>query len=320
MSFCKKGLHSFLSFTSLSDTTTTQSPSPPSPPPPPPLLHKCQPGSLAIGLASATGDALRPPNVLESATVGPPPPPMPLSTPFHSVFADGCGLRKDTNGFLTVGFFEEVGEVVDGLMSCTESLGFESSDERRVDEGVHDLGKDGVREGEGELDIRPCVLSRAKRREESERMRDRKFPPPITSLNDKGRPSFFLRALRRDGRLELAEVRIDRPEILRASRADGRLRLEFIKEAEGLKEDVEESSDTIEITEEEEREEVEEEETATTTTSASEEEGRSKEWKVAVSSGEGFGRCHEMVGHGHGDGCHHHNDLHVWRRHCVTIR
>ncbi|KAI4343237.1 hypothetical protein MLD38_027765 [Melastoma candidum] len=310
MSFCKKGLHSFLSFTSLDDTTSPPSSPPPPPPPPPPhLLHKCQPGPLAIGLASATRDSLRLPNVLESATVGPPPPPVPLLTPSRSVFVDGYGLRKDTGGILTLGFFEEVGEVVDGLMSCTESLGFESSDERRVDEVVRDLGKDGGGRGGGgggeDLDVRSCVLSRAKRREgSSEKVRDRKFPPPIKSLNDRGQPSFFLRALRRDGRLELEEVRIDRPEILLASRADGRLKLEFVKEKEAgeSKEEAEDADETIEVTGEEYKQVEEEEE--------------EEEWTLGVSSGEGFRRCNEMVG----ERRRHHNDLHVWRQHCVTIR
>ncbi|KAI4343234.1 hypothetical protein MLD38_027762 [Melastoma candidum] len=137
-------------------------------------------------------------------------------------------------------------------VSCAESLGFESSDERRVDEVVRDLGKDGGDRGGGgggeDLDVRSCVLSRAKMREgSSEKVRDRKFPPPIKSLNDRGQPSFFLRALRRDGRLELEEVRIDRPEILRSSRADGRLRLEFVEEKEAgeLKEEAEDADETI---------------------------------------------------------------------------
>lgn len=52
----------------------------------------------------------------------------------------------------------------------------------------------------------------------------KKFPPPLSTFNRNGRPSFYLRSVRSDGRLELTEVKIDRPEILRASRDDGQLR------------------------------------------------------------------------------------------------
>lgn len=206
--------------------------------------------------------------------------------------------KKDPDGF---GFVDEIaGGVVDGLTSCTESLGFESSGDLWADEWYP---------------ARPAKpVERTRWREESERRREKKFPPPISSLNHKGQRSFFLRSVRTEGRLELTEVRIDRPEILRASREEGRLRLDLIvdedmeiEEQEHEKEEqtfegggrehdeVQEDQDCLDEGLQEERQEV-------------------GEWKIAMSS-EGFGRCHEAVNHHH-----HHNLQHVWRQPCVPTR
>ncbi|GAU11559.1 hypothetical protein TSUD_345500 [Trifolium subterraneum] len=82
---------------------------------------------------------------------------------------------------------------VDGLMSCTESLGFESSDERRVNDD------DDVNCDENENDEiwrRKMMMKKA----ESRGNLMRSFPPPLTSLNRNGKPSFYLRPVRKDGR------------------------------------------------------------------------------------------------------------------------
>ncbi|KAK2967981.1 hypothetical protein RJ640_015426 [Escallonia rubra] len=140
-------------------------------------------------------------------------------------------------------------------MSCTESLGFESSDKRRVDDEVmiesiltnKDTNADGF-----------CASrkrsKRSNRAEEKEAVKAKKFPPPLSSLNHNGKPNFFLRPVRKDGRLELTEVKILRPEILRASRQDGRLRMHLIhREEETVEEENEE--ETVEEAAEEKSEE-----------------------------------------------------------------
>ncbi|KAJ0013408.1 hypothetical protein Pint_19963 [Pistacia integerrima] len=173
-------------------------------------------------IITATAETYRPPNVIESSLLKlsssspQPPAPSPLP-PIFSMFS-----KKDPGG---LGFIDDMGGGVNGLMSCTESLGFESSDERNVEDDHY---------------TRVESPTRAKgRKDAGERRKPKKFPPPLSSFNRNGQPSFFLRSVRTDGRLELTEVRIDRPEILRASRQDGRLRLHLINEEEEEEEEEE---------------------------------------------------------------------------------
>ncbi|KAL6146652.1 hypothetical protein ACLB2K_057330 [Fragaria x ananassa] len=133
-----------------------------------------------------------------------------------------------------------------------------------------------------------------------------KFPPPISSLNKNGHPNFYLRPVRKDGRLELTEVRIHRPEILRAHREDGRLRLHLISHDQEQEEDNEEEGvDVEDISNVEENVETE----------SSVNDG--DQWKMGVAGGEGFRRCH-VAGSSHHHH-HHHNNHHVWsQQHCVV--
>ncbi|XP_062084663.1 uncharacterized protein LOC133790860 [Humulus lupulus] len=231
-----------------------------------------------------------------------------------------------------IGFIDDIGGGVNGLMSCTESLGFESSDERRVEEDDHVM--DNVDE-ELTLTSRPWSTStKAKcRGRRSGRVRHlhqphevKKYPPPLSSLNQNGQPSFYLRAVRKDGRLELTEVRIHRPEILRAYREDGRLRLQFIKEEDDDdEEDEEEEEECIDQKEEEKEKEVVPEEVISELKEEEEGGDDDREMKVPVSGGEGLRRCHDEVVNNHNHHQYHQHQhqhhLHVWRQtHCVTTR
>ncbi|KAK3200357.1 hypothetical protein Dsin_023772 [Dipteronia sinensis] len=149
----------------------------------------------------------------------------------------------------------------------------------------------------------------------------KKFPPLLSSFNHHGQPSFFLRPVRKDGRLELTEVRIDRPEILRAYREDGRLRLHLIRDDDFF--DTTHDDDQFKEGEEqqnynqdqEEEEEIEEKLIV-------EEEKNHEEWKFPV-TGEGYRRCNESMDsyHDHHHNMsHHHHNLHVWGQHYVTTR
>lgn len=265
MSFCKKSVNSFLGLNAM-DAINDQNKQL--------LPWKCQ----QLGLITVTGDPPhRLPNVLESAAIIKPSSSPPPAT---------ASMKKDPGG---IGFLDDIGGGVDGLMSCTESLGFESSDERRADDDLN-------------FAARPWTK---KWRKMGERREVKKFPPPLSSLNQNGQPSFFLRPVRKDGRLELTEVRINRPEILRASREDGRLRLHLV-----VGED-----DTVDEEEQEEEEEQVEEIM---------EEDKMEDWKFPVSSGEGILRCHEVMNRHH-PGHHHHRSNHhhhmpVWSQYCVTTR
>jgi hypothetical protein len=120
----------------------------------------------------------------------------------------------------------------------------------------------------------------------------RSFPPPLTSLNRNGKPSFYLRPVRKDGRLELTEVRIHRPDILHASRHDGRLTLHLIPDPDQEEDDDDEEEEEL-VEEEEEQEEQEEE-------VVDGEENRGIPMVVG-NSNEGLKRCHEMVNRVHGN-------------------
>lgn len=216
---------------------------------------------------------------------------------------------------------------MDGLTSCTESLGFESSDERQP-EGSGGGG------GEEEEEEEACP-SRAPARpekawkvastaEETTKRSERTYPPPLTSMRRDGQRSFILRPVRRDGRLELTEVRIGRPpEILQASREGGRLRLRLI------------------VRDQQEEEEAEDDEALNldTTTSESEiqwyskkedEEQEINNRESEEEKGDDDGawvlrRCNEEAGAAVGhDNQHHHqgrqpHKVHVWRQqHCVV--
>ncbi|CAN0914329.1 hypothetical protein LINGRAHAP2_LOCUS28497 [Linum grandiflorum] len=302
MTFCKKSVHSFLGFP------------PPLPPPPAESDHlPLSPSpNKGLGLITPAGDfpVHRPPNVVESASVVKP----------HSPIADK---------FIDLG--------VDGLTSCTESLGFESCGDNG--DFCSTAAVRSAAAGDGDLRWRDRIRERRRRREAG---KVKKFPPPISSLNKNGQPNFFLRPVRRNGRLELTEVRIDRPEILRATREDGRLRLLLVRddiEIDGQEEEEEqenteldsiEEDDQVEIpatasfcaeSDEEEKEEEEEEKGKSWSEEEKEEEermNRREEWNFPV-NGEGFRRCYDLVNHRHvggGGG----GEMHMWRQHCVTTR
>ncbi|XAR52553.1 hypothetical protein NMG60_11020693 [Bertholletia excelsa] len=207
-------------------------------------------------------------------------------------------MKKDPGG---IGCLEEItgirsstiGGSADGLMTCTESIGFESSDERRVDDRFEVI--DNV-----ELESRYESRIRSKRKRTGSRGEAKIYPPPITSLNQNGRPKFYLRPLRKDGRLEL-------------QRENGRLRLHLIVE-EHVKDHTGEEEE-----EEEEKEKGEEEKEKIDIEEATEEEeeiGGNWPFPTISGGGEAYWRCHEVVSHHN----HHHNNLHSWRQPRVTIR
>ncbi|VVA12763.1 Hypothetical predicted protein [Prunus dulcis] len=347
MSFCRKiAPHSFLGLTSTTTTSTTSTTASTSIDAHheklPFKCHHCisplsctaSGGGGLLGLVNAPDyhHIKHQPLLLESSSIkssssssdsslsplfspSPPPPP-----------AIEFEAKKDYAGGF--GFIDDIGGGVDGLMSCTESLGFESSDERRVDDHqiIETIGHHHQNEDDDPVEEDACLrmmrqsmrrVSKWKRTGEK-RAEAKKFPPPLSSLNQNGQPRYFLRPVRKDGRLELTEVRIYRPEILRAYRQDGRLRLHLVthepdlqeEEAEGIQEENEE--------EEEEEDVIDEKESIINVKEAEEEEEEEEERKLAV-GGEGFRRCQNLVSGGH----HlHRGNLGVWsqRQHCVTTR
>ncbi|GMI94522.1 hypothetical protein HRI_003121500 [Hibiscus trionum] len=201
------------------------------------------------------------PNVIESSSlvivnddnlVVPPPPPPPLPLP----------------GMI-------------GFIPRAERSGFERFEGSRVNGDI----------SEGHHHHYHCEKERGRwrsknTRDEIERCKKR-FPPPLPWLNEKGQPCFYLKAVRKNGRLELTEVKIQRPESLRAMRVDGRLKLYFLS-GHGI---------PSKISEEKGQDIVEE------------------SWKNRVTE-EGLKRCQEVaMKHHHQD--HHHQG---WRQPCVITR
>lgn len=237
----KKNIQSLLNLTTV---TTSQS-------------HSVSVSLPGLALVTTITDKIPVPNVVESTTM--------LNLKLNI---------NDNSRYLSPSRIEFVSGDVDGLMSCTESLGFESCDERRVYDRM-DTNMRMNSEENDEIWRRKITMKRGESRGNSMRT----FPPPIPSLNRNGKPSFYLRPVRKDGRLELTEVRIHRPDILHASRRDGRLTLHLIPDRESDEEG-----------ESEEEEEVEEEK---------EEEENMGIPMVVGNSNEGLRRCHKMVNQQH---------------------
>ncbi|KAK4339591.1 hypothetical protein RND71_041053 [Anisodus tanguticus] len=229
--------------------------------------------------------------------------------------------KKDPGG---IGFLDEVGGSVDGLMSCTETLGFESSDERSVDDQIEDHHDIDLVTRKSYCTNNNMAAStnnsRCWQKTNLEKKEKKKFPPPLSSLSQDGKPNFYLRAVRKDGRLELTEVKISRPEILFASRQDGRLRLHLIH---NLEEEAEEENDDFPAETEEHPYDDEMMETIyESDEEINDEEEEVAEWKLTMTScgsGDGHRRFYGAH-HGHGHNNNHHHDLHVWRQPCVTTR
>ncbi|GAU21389.1 hypothetical protein TSUD_32180 [Trifolium subterraneum] len=131
-----------------------------------------------------------------------------------------------------------------------------------------------------------------------------KFPPPLSSLDGNGQPSFILLPVRRNGMLQLNKVEVRRPKTLYASRQDGRLRLYLVPDQCHI-DDLEQ-----EVSEEEEDEEQEEESNIVESESSEEEmveesryeeDDRVREWNTHYRR-----KCHQqLVNHIHGS----HNNL-----------
>ncbi|KAF5952220.1 hypothetical protein HYC85_010164 [Camellia sinensis] len=294
INFCVKSVHSLLNFANTKDNnngTVVETP---------PRRHCQNLASLVAGglsFVTLSADNIhRPSNVVESSAVKSSLPPPSSST-------------ATTAAAVKIGFLDEVRGSVDGLMLCTESLGFESSDEWRVDDKIENISDDVV-------NSMTTTTIRAKRKRMGWRSEVKNFPPPLSSLNQNGKPIFYLRPVRRDGRLELMEVKIERLEVLHASREDGRLRLHLIRDVDVEEEEQVQEEEKIEEVIEEEGQVEEEEIEETIEEEEEEEEEMSGKWVFPVKSGggDGFQRCHELVHHHR----HHHN-LHGWSQHSVTI-
>ncbi|KAK4379009.1 hypothetical protein RND71_000871 [Anisodus tanguticus] len=215
-------------------------------------------------------------------------------------------------------------------MSCTETLGFESSDERSVDDQIedhHDIDLVTRKSYCTNNNIAASTNnnSRCWQRSNLEKKERKKFPPPLSSLSQDGKPNFFMRAVRKDGRLELTEVKISRPETLLASRQDGRLRLHLIRD---LEEEAEEENEDGTLETEKHLDDEENdffvetgehlddcEAMETNEENDEDEEEKVAEWMFPMTSsgsGDGHRRCYGGH-HGHGPN-NNHRDLHVWRQ------
>ncbi|GLT82000.1 hypothetical protein SLE2022_004170 [Rubroshorea leprosula] len=116
----------------------------------------------------------------------------------------------------------------ESLQLCTEGLGVESSDDI-----VEDLREE-RRSPEERLNVK-CSKNMETGRSllcgEFRRSRTSgggTFPPPISCIGESGKPWFWFKPHRKDGRLVLREVRIPTREFLHSWREDGRLKMHFV--------------------------------------------------------------------------------------------
>ncbi|MQL76247.1 hypothetical protein Taro_008641 [Colocasia esculenta] len=136
------------------------------------------------------------------------------------------------------------------LQLCTESLGFESccdglmgvEEERAEQEIRRRIEEANMRSPDGKQGDEAAQRKATPARSRTEK---KEFPPPLTWMSggDGGRFRSFLKAVRKDGRFLLQEVRVERPEVFRASRQCGRLRLELVKREPEAAEDEEEEAE-----------------------------------------------------------------------------
>ncbi|KAL1833423.1 hypothetical protein ACET3Z_003074 [Daucus carota] len=122
---------------------------------------------------------------------------------------------------------------IDKLASCTESLGFESHNESSQDSVFEDTHKSRANVKFTKFD------------KETKKIKNKSFPPPLSTFDDKGKPTFFLHPVRNNGRLKLIKVNINTPDqSLGASRDNGRLRLHLL-ESDHKIDDVITSTDAV---------------------------------------------------------------------------
>ncbi|KAF3774733.1 hypothetical protein EJ110_NYTH52446 [Nymphaea thermarum] len=206
--------------------------------------HRTKDGFPASsGLTVVAQEVHKPRNVLESCALKPPALPSRMSSapsPMSSApsrLALAARVCHDEEG--------------SGRHNCTEGLGFESSDESEVASGD---GSSEVVDVSGQ-----AYLEKRTRRKMMSRMRCRaELPPPLPWLNGEGRPRFFLRQERRDGRMLLTEMRAGpRREIFVAERRDGRLMLHLVGKPlpRKEKEEFKKQEENVEQLEEGEKEE-----------------------------------------------------------------
>lgn len=233
-----------------------------------------------------SSDCQRPDNIFESASLG----------------SAAKGNMEDNDDDKMCEIFSNGGFVGN---TCTESLGFESSDQMELEGDEEDEKKIMVEDllSTSILNERHIrSLDRHRRKSSSDKhgeedvLKSKKkavFPPPLSTMNqDNGKPNSFLKPVRKDGKLELIQVHIIHPKpIFQASRQDGRLRLYFIDKK---------------IEEEEENEEIKEQQEVIETKEIKDEgsDSRSKRIKELkfplVGTNEGFMRsCHELIANHH---------------------
>jgi len=148
-------------------------------------------------------------------------------------------MRALDSSLLTkqIRLIKNINKDIERLITCTKSIDFQNID---ISDEIDDNKK--IIKDE---DVDYC-WSETKLVGDGEN-----FPPPISSLNMLGQPSFIFVPVRENGRMQLIKVRIRRPEILCATREDGRLRLFLIPDHC--------VEDNIEDEEEEEKEEQDQE-------------------------------------------------------------
>lgn len=131
------------------------------------------------------------------------------------------------------------------LLVCTEGIGCESM--QMVDDYDYDYDYSIIDENnEGD----EYYWKNTRVVEEEGVNGNNTFPPPLSTLDSNGLPSYILLPVRMNGRLQLNKMKVKRPKTVYADREDGRLRLFLVTDECYIEEDDEVEQEEEEMIEE----------------------------------------------------------------------
>ncbi|PSR89854.1 Protein FANTASTIC FOUR like [Actinidia chinensis var. chinensis] len=131
---------------------------------------------------------------------------------------------------------------LESLHLCTESLGFESSDD--VEDFKAEMNN-GWKSQEERISVRKSTGSENLTGElrRSRTSTGGEFPPPISCIGESGKPWVHFKSYRQDGRFVLKEIRVPTREFLHARRENGCLKLQFFQTEDEILEDEDEEEE-----------------------------------------------------------------------------
>ncbi|XP_057484647.1 protein FANTASTIC FOUR 4 [Actinidia eriantha] len=171
------------------------------------------------------------------------PPPPPSTLPLSSSSSEGSTKKPSSDYFTSIHKNSNSLSSMnsESLQLCTESLGFESSDD------IEDLKTEMNNGWKSQLERISIRKSTTSENLTGELRRPRTstgggFPPPISCIGESGKPWVCFKSYRQDGRFVLKEIRVPTREFLHARRENGCLKLQFFQPEDEILEEEEEEN------------------------------------------------------------------------------